>query len=155
MSCDTWIVFFVHYYTSALFVSFFKSWLVIILTSAIFFSILWLSLCTYYSDECCAWFYLYGLCPAVRNGQHTKNIIRRIYVSTRNRTTHPDHLSNHWATLTVVELCLKLLPYLGIHVWTRHYCDGNHHRSPTIAILCLGHWSMKCRSRTQTTMWHQ
>ena len=39
--------------------------------------------------------------------------------------------------------------------WTRHYGDGNHHRSPTIAILCLGHWSMKCRSRTQTTMWHQ
>ena len=36
---------------------------------------------------------------------------------------------------------------------TRHYCDGNHHRGPAIAILCLGHWSVKCRSRTQTTMW--
>ena len=26
---------------------------------------------------------------------------------------------------------------------TRHYCDGNHHRGPAIAILCLGHSSMK------------
>ena len=38
---------------------------------------------------------------------------------------------------------------------TRHYCDWNHHRGPAIAILHLGHWSVKNRSRTQTIKWYQ
>ena len=36
---------------------------------------------------------------------------------------------------------------------TKHYCYWKHHSGPAIAILCLGHSSMKSRSGTQTTMW--
>ena len=38
---------------------------------------------------------------------------------------------------------------------TRYYCDRKHHRGLALAILSLGHWSVKRRSRTQTTMWYQ
>ena len=31
---------------------------------------------------------------------------------------------------------------------TRHYCDGNHHRGPSITILCLGH----CFNRNYNTL---
>ena len=46
---------------------------------------------------------------------------------------------SHFRVLEASVTIVADFPWRSKHQTTRHNCDGNHHRGPAMAMLCLGH----------------